>query len=178
MIWLHWIGAAYYTIPSFIAEAEKMGVSRRVPTRDLKKMNWGDKIYCVTKEKKGLKDPIIFAYFIVEQIYGIQTKDLPDEIRPKVYYVDEARDLQTEERGCGDLVPGGIYAMTTATVEDLSDYAAEPQVRGGLKVLPEPWPVIVGMPPFRGFRPFDEMRFLADIAGVEGRPRLRNMYYA
>lgn len=177
IVWLHWIGAVYYSPRSFMQEAEKMGVSRRVPKRDLKMMNWGDKIYCVTREK-GEPDAVVFAYFFIEQIYGLLTTDLKPEILAKIYYIDDPQDIQTEERGCGDLQPGALYATTTAKVEDLSDYSSEPQVRGGLKVLPQPWPVILGMPAFRGFRKFDEKRFLADIEESPTRPRLRNMYYA
>ncbi len=177
IVWLHWIGAVYYTPHSFIKEAEKMGVSRRVPKRDLKMMNWGDKVYCVTKEKREI-NPVVFAYFFVEQIYGLLTKDLTPEILGKIYYIDDPQDLQKEERGCGNLEPGGLYAMTSATVEKLAEYHSQPQIRGGLKVLPKPWPVIVGMPAFRGFRKFDEKGFLADIEESPGRPRLRKMYYA
>ncbi len=176
-VWLHWIGATHYTINSFVNEANKMGVSRRVPQRDLRMMEWGDKIYCVTKQKHKV-NPVIFAYFTIETIYGIQTNDLPDDIGSKVYYVSDPTDIQTEKRGCGHLVRGGLYATTTASVEELASYSDEPQVQGGLKVLPEPWPIIWGMPPFRGFRKFDETKFLADIAASEGRPHLRSMYYA
>lgn len=176
-VWLHWIGAVHYSIESFIAEAEKMGVSRRITALNLRKMEWGDKVYCVLRGK-GEFHPVVFGYFFVETIYGIQTKDLIPEIVNKVYYVADPLDLQDEKRGCGDLQPGGLYATTTATVEELADASEEPQVRGGLKVLPKPWPVIVGMPPFRGFRPFDEERFLADCSESKTRPRLRNMYYA
>lgn len=175
--WLHWVGAVHYSIKSFIAEANKMGVSRRVAAPVLKRMNWGDKIYCAIREK-GEIHPVVFGYFFVETIYGIQTKDLIPEIETKVYYVADPLDLQDEKRGCGDLEPGGLYATTTATVEELADASQEPQVRGGLKVLPKPWPVLVGMPPFRGFRPFDEARFLTDVISSKTRPRLRNMYYA
>ena len=176
-VWLHWIGATHYTINSFINEANKMGVSRRVPQRDLRMMEWGDKIYCVTKQKSKV-NPVIFAYFTIETIYGIQTNDLPDDLINKVYIVGDPADVQTEKRGCGHLVSGGLYATTTTSVEELASYSNEPQVRGGLKVLPEPWPIIWGMPPFRGFRKFDEEKFLADIAASEGRPHLRSMYYA
>jgi hypothetical protein len=175
--WLHWIGAAYYTIDSFIDEASRMGVSRRVPQRDLKKMEWGDKVYCVTRQK-GKKNPVIFAYFIVETIYGIQTKDLPPDIGSKIHYIDDPRTLQVEKRGCGYLKPGGLYATTTAKIEELAEYSDEPQVQGGLKILPEPWPILWGMPPFRGFRPFDEEQFIKDVGASLGRPRLRSLYYA
>lgn len=175
--WIHWIGAGHYTINSFVNEANKMGVSRRVPQRDLKMMEWGDKIYCVTKQKNRA-NPVIFGYFTIETIYGIQTNDLPDEIINKVYVVGDPADIQTEKRGCGYLVRGGLYATTIATVEELADYSSEPQIRGGLKLLPEPWPIMWGMPSFRGFRKFDEESFLADIAESTGRPHLRDMYYA
>ena len=43
--WLHWIGNSHYSISKFIKEAKKLGVSRRVPQRTLRNMEWGSDLF-------------------------------------------------------------------------------------------------------------------------------------
>jgi len=42
---IHFVGKAYYSIPYFEREAKSFGVSRRVATKVLGQMSWGDKIW-------------------------------------------------------------------------------------------------------------------------------------
>lgn len=174
--WLTWIGNIHYTIPQFIKEAKTMGVSRRVPRHMLKGMNWGDKVYLASKER-GKKNPVVFGYFFIEELIGIQTDDLPDELKAKIQVMGPG-PLLIQKRGCGTVAIGGFYA-TTASVEDLADYAQEPMIHcRGLKVFPKPWPVLWGMPSFRGFRAFDGKQFLEDVMANRKKPRLKHFYYA
>lgn len=172
--WIHWIGNAHYTPYQFIKEARKMGVSRRIPPHILKQMSWGDRIYCATREP-GKKNPVVFGYFILESLVGIQVQDMPEDLKGKVRNIEDP-GLLAVERGCGYLVVGGYYC-TTNTVEELAKYTSEPNVRShGLKIFPKPWPVLQGMKPFRGFRPFDDDTFLFDLED-NPKPRLKKFYY-
>lgn len=85
--WLHWMGNQYYSIESFIEEARLIGVSRRVPAKALKKMKWGDIIFLTSKEK-GIKNPVIFGYFILDKLQGIKVKidELPEHLQNKMRY--------------------------------------------------------------------------------------------
>jgi len=90
--WLHWIGNQYYSIKTFIEEAELIGVSRRVPEKMLRKMKWGDTIFLASKEK-NLKSPVIFGYFKLERIQGIKVdmEELPEHLQDRMRY--ENRDF-------------------------------------------------------------------------------------
>lgn len=173
--WLHWIGNAYYSIDSFINEALSMGVSRRIPKHILKVMDWGDRAYCVSRLPTS-KNPYCFGYFTIDTIHGIKTTNLPDEIKDKIE-VKWDGPIMTQQRGCGTVQAGGFYAYTSSSVEELAEYGDEPQVQGGFKVFPEPWPQFWKMPPFRGFRRFNHKGFLEDILASPGRPRLKSFYY-
>lgn len=176
--WLHWIGNSYYSIDGFINEALSMGVSRRIPKHILKKMDWGDRVYCVSRlAQPALKQhPVCFGFFLIEKIHGIKTFDIPEEMREQFELIWTGPVL-SQQRGCGTVQAGGYYAVTTSSVEELAEYGDEPQVQGGFKVFPEPWPQFWKMPPFRGFRRFNHKSFLEDVLKSPGRPRLKSFYY-
>lgn len=175
--WLHWMGNQYYTIESFVEEAREHGVSRRVPANVLKKMAWGEKVFLITREKNKVR-PVIFGYFVIDRLQGINIDELPEDIKVKVV---DAGPVALVKRGCGYLVEGGVYAYTDAGIEQLADYADDKDVfaRGGLILLPEPYPELTHVVPFRGFRPFDEEAFWGDLekAKGNGRPKLDSFYY-
>ena len=102
-------------------------------------------------------------------------------------------------RGCGVRVEGGIYIVTHASIEELADYIdmSDADVEGKLYIFPKPWPTLVPLKPFRGFRGFDKWRFFRDIDLADKtqlrkvlhldvkiaelgkkRIRLKNCYYA
>jgi hypothetical protein len=180
-VWLHWIGNCYYSISQFIQEAKKMGVSRRISLRTLKKMEWGDKIYLLSREK-GIKKPAIFGFFYLIQVEGIELKDLPEKLKVSINVVKAS----SEVRGCGTRVHGGIYLMTSASVNQLSEYIPEssnPMIYGALNLLPKPWPILKNLVSFRGFRKFNETAFLEELSlRLEGckdgrRPVLEGVFY-
>lgn len=49
MVWLHYVGGRY-TPSSFVDEARKEGVSRRIPLTHLKNVSWGDIVFCAKWE--------------------------------------------------------------------------------------------------------------------------------
>jgi len=94
------------------------------------------------------------------------------------------------KRGCGVRVEGGLYIVTDAEIEELIDYAdmSDANIEGRLYIFPKPYPTLVPLKPFRGFRGFDKETFLSDLRIEAGllpedgvwtrRPRLKNCYYA
>lgn len=166
--YIHWVGNQFYSIPSFIYEAKKLGVSRRVSTQTLKKMEWGDKVYLISREK-DIKHPVIFGWFKIDKLHGIDTSKLPDDLKPKVV-INTGSGHRNVRRGCGFVVETGVYAVTEASVEELSDYSTEnTMIKGGLKVFPEPYPMMVSITaPFRGFRLFNEQEFIKALKWLMG----------
>jgi len=104
------------------------------------------------------------------------------------------------KRGCGVRVEGGLYIVTEAEIAELVDYVdlSDANIEGELMLFPKPYPTLVTLKPFRGFRGFDKKWFFKDLAidqlehGVSAkeylakvdkpphltRPRLHNCYYA
>ncbi len=105
--WLHWIGNNYYTIASFIREAKKMGVSRRIKPVILKGMEWDTRIYLVSREP-GAKAPVIFGFFDITAITGVEIP--PDKLKEMIadgrIDVKEITRTKAEVRGCGRVVLG------------------------------------------------------------------------
>lgn len=124
--------------------------------------------------KKGV---VVFAYFYLDRIEGIQIKvqDLLDEgIQVKIVNVSGVGE---EKRGCGFREVGGCYGVTDAEVEQLADLSDVKQVdiAGKLYVLPHPWPVLVNVKFSRGYRRFDHKAFADRLVALpkgEGRPEV------
>ena len=181
---LHWVGAEFYSIPEFVSEARKWGVNRRVKPQTLKGMNFGDRIYLVSREK-GLKSPVIFGYFYLETVRGVrldeETRERMEEETGKRIEVSQSDLSLLVKRGCGYAVTGGLYCTTDASIQELVDYGEteDPEVQGGLVLFPRPYPALRNLKPFRGFRPFDGEAFRGDLARSRrsGRPILRELYY-
>lgn len=113
MDYLHWIGKSYYTTNSFIKEAEKFGVTRRISLRDAKRMAWGDTVYCAMLDGKT---GVIFGYFKVDLITG-----LDEETAQKIK--EEHRTEMTDpgnyaiNRGCGEYVAGPTHSISASLEE-------------------------------------------------------------
>ena len=182
---LHWIGAEYYSIPEFVSEARKWGVSRRIKPQTLKAMEWGERIYLVSREK-GLKAPVIFGYFRLERVRGIRLDEetralLEEETGKRIEVVSSDLSLLVK-RGCGYCQTGGLYLTTSASVKELTHYGnpKDPELQGRLVIFPKAYPALKNLKAFRGFRPFDGEAFRRDLAdsGRPGRPILEDLYYA
>lgn len=108
MNWLHFIGRSYYTPEKFIAEAQRVGVNRRIALRLLGAFNWGDRVFLAfgdfrTKRRKNpTNKSIVIGYFEVESIGGL-TPDaaqlIADIYSGEIHYYGSARRV---ERECGE----------------------------------------------------------------------------
>jgi len=114
--WLHWIGKQYYTTNSFIKEAEKYGVSRRVSLQQLKQMSWGDTIYCAMLDGKT---GVIFGYFKVKQITGLDP-ETAERVRDR--YACELLDNggYAVSRSCGEYATGATYSIS-ADIKEIAN---------------------------------------------------------
>lgn len=116
---IHFVGLRYYTVEDFIAEAERLGVSRALPARILKQFNWGSKIYLAIHTKRedenGNKIPIatVFGYFTISGINLKASQRLHDAVLndPRIQVVEHVSfDAPVQEnRGCGE------YAVASST---------------------------------------------------------------
>lgn len=116
MDWLHWIGKQYYTQKSFIKEAEKYRVSRRVAPQVAKAMNWGDTVYCAMLDGKT---GVIFGYFTVDRITGLSvetTEQLKEKYKAST--LDDGGNII--ERGCGEYQTGETISID-ASVEEITN---------------------------------------------------------
>jgi len=157
-IWIHWIGLKYYTIDSFILEAEKLGVSRRIPPQILKSMSWGDRIYLIGEIPEMPKRGILFGYFIVDKIKYV-TKDKKLSKKMKKLLEDKSEIVYCGkkagvERGCGYEEYGGFYLVTEASVKEIANVL----VRGKstVNVVSQLYLLkkakLTNIKPFRGFK--------------------------
>ena len=116
---IHFVGLRYYTVQSFIEEAEKLGVSRALPPKILKQFKWGSKIYLAIHSKREMEDgqkaPIatVFGFFTIDGINLKASQRLHDAVLndPRVQVVEHQTFDQPmqESRGCGE------YAVASAT---------------------------------------------------------------
>jgi len=114
--WLHWIGKQYYTMNSFIKEAEKYSVSRRISLQQLRSMHWGDTVYCAMLDGKT---GVIFGYFKVKQITGLDPKT-SERVRDR--YACELLDNggYAVSRSCGEYATGATYSIS-ADIEEIAN---------------------------------------------------------
>src|SRR6266498_5931433 len=64
--WAHFIGEGNYSIESFIAEAEKYGISRNIPAQQLKGIQYGDTINLMQWDGN---QAILFAQVVVRRVF-------------------------------------------------------------------------------------------------------------
>lgn len=96
-VWLHFIGKKYYTIHKFKEEAKQQGISRAVAPYVLKKMEIGDTVLLVQKERYASK---IFGGFVFKRLIGLTDKAVADLYRENVLKFAH-QPQQKIERGCG-----------------------------------------------------------------------------
>lgn len=139
--YLAWIGGRYYTIESFIEEAKKIGVSKRVPyipkfipgktriflVHDITKKDPNIIIRRVQQKKpdrkkwrtfrikkKGPTTPYVFGYFIPTGILIScrAARTIAEHLKKKYNIVEVPFEkINNVERGCGYLKEGGMYLM-------------------------------------------------------------------
>lgn len=188
--WLHFVGRQYYTRRSFIREAEQYGVSRRVSLRELKRMNWRDRVVVAIMEGKSA---VVFGRFEIERLAGLSAaaqaairEALGGEI------VDEGGGLV--KRGCGMYYQGPTF-VTPASLPEIAGLLEElkaqgvdigrPMVAGAFTETPSVR--LKDVPHRQGFRLFDYEKFRAAaaealykqaLADKRGMPAVRGQFYA
>lgn len=186
--WIHFIGRQYYTRQEFVAEAEAVGVTRRVSMQTLKRMSFGDRVLLAIQDGKSA---VIFGSFRVTTLSGL-SKDAVDKIAAKVHVevADSGRAGMTVNRGCGSYVVGFTF-HANAELPELAALAAEAEDPGKPMVGGDwdPFPCSNGgvirlkkVKHSQGFRLFDVATFLEDITiqRVRGKdhPAVKGFYYA
>ena len=73
--WMAFIGKEYYTIPKFIEESQKHGITRRIALLPLMAMNWGDRVLCVQQED-GIQAHSAFIEFPITKLVGLTPEAL------------------------------------------------------------------------------------------------------
>lgn len=167
---LQWVGGSYYTINSFIAEAKKMGVCKRVPMLPRGVVVGKSRVF-LAHDQNALEQKVkirgsgrIFAYFIVRGISYVvkQGTNIPEALKERgiteFEYVEGGFGSQ-DERGCGSLNIGGTYLLGEEDMKKCADLAKSGTVEGRIHVLNPP--IEVGLKRFRGFKCIDGDSLLA-----------------
>lgn len=175
LLWVGW--GSYSTIKSFAAEANKMGVSRRISKipRDLV---LGKSRIFLAHDEGETGDAVIFGYFIptgIEMIVfdssTINGLGLRKDITPVTLEQAGAED----ERGCGSrLDVGSVYLVSYVSEDTMRqianlDIEKDAQLRGAIIMLRPPkdynYLIDVEGRRFRGIKKVDGQRILS------GRPK-------
>jgi len=150
-----WVGRKFYTIESFIEEAKRLGVCKRIGGGLPYSVVIGkSRVFLVHDlsdlEKKQGKPgiPRIFAYFVIRGILVVgNPKTIAQREGINITVIDEAKISSFPKRGCGQLRVNGIYLVSEEDLEKLKGYASG--VEGQIEVLETPIPVS-----FKRFRAF------------------------
>lgn len=180
---MHFIGKSYYSRGSFIREAKKYGITRRVALNVLKKMSWGDRVLLAIMDGKT---PVIFGEFRIERISGLSSEVM------KVIAEKGLLESQTDpggivvRRGCGSYVAGPTYSVRT-TIEQIAkiieneENPGKPMVGG--KFIPHPLVRLKDLKFRQGFRLFNYEAFAEaykaekEKAPLRTIPAVRGLFY-
>ena len=189
--WLHYIGKSYYDIDTFIAEAQKYGITRRLPLSHIKGMSWGDIVTCVQKEGSN-KSHSVFMEFTITRIAGLAqgTSEKLGKLLP-MRQLDEEPEEVTRE--CGSYETAGTYEFD-APLSDVAQELYELDKKGAdvgklmigcgpgdITLIPKPYPLVdLCIAQTQGFRPYNRDKFVGDVTARESagkRVRLKGTYY-
>jgi len=159
---LMFVGRGFYSPESFIDEAQRMGVCKRVPmvprgvvkgvTRVFLAYEYGvldlSNVELVTRS-------MIFAWFTVRGISYIVGPEVDIEKALEERGVDQYEYAEggfgfADERGCGSIDVGGTYLLSEEGMEKCRDLAKSGKLEGHIEVI-EPL-VSTGLKRFRGFK--------------------------
>lgn len=173
---MHFIGQSYYTIPQFIEESRKHGITRRIALLPLMAMNWNDRVLCVQQEDK-VQAHSAFIEFPITKLVGLT----PEAIEAvsglvKIKKVADAPEEPEVERGCGSYTEGAIYCIEDMSLSDIAKLLKKLKDDkvdiGKLMVgcspedvtyIPEPYPRIKGLKHIRGFRAMNLEKFWTEV---------------
>jgi hypothetical protein len=123
--WAHFIGEKRYSAESFVAEADRYGISRNIPARQLRGIQFGDVINLMLWDGT---QAVLFAQFVVSQVL-IRDTEISAEVGDKLVNEGRAepggRGGEPVHRACGSYISGGgvIINQETATVREIVDLA-------------------------------------------------------
>jgi len=165
MDWIHWIGKKYYSIENFAKEGKKFGISRRVSLRQLSRMSWGDRVYCIQKKPK-YRNGSIFASFPIKMLIGVSREawDRIAETFPTQKVSDGGEEV---ERECGSYITGETHEVKTS-LKSLAQFLTYLE-KGGMNIGKpmvgcspsyfssriKPWAIMKDIPFQLGFRDLD-----------------------
>jgi len=109
MDFIHFVGNSYYSKKDFVKEANKYGITRKIPFQSFKSMNLGDRVFLTQGGKNGSK---VFGYFTIDKI-TLENKDLIKKMCDNdLLYMDESFGGHVNvDRGCGSYCVTGAYIM-------------------------------------------------------------------
>lgn len=150
---LMWVGSSFYPTPqSFVDEAKKMGVSKRVPGFPIGIVKGKTRIFLVHNKAievttaEGIKFiPGVFAHFTVRGIAHVVAPgtDITEELAKRgveQYEYTEGSFGTNDERGCGSLDVAGTYLLSEEDMAKVIDLAQSSSMQGQIAVLDEPLP--------------------------------------
>jgi hypothetical protein len=125
-IHLTYIGGKY-TPAKFIKEANKFGITRRLPANIAKSMNFGDTVLCLQWRGKGIP-PAVFAAFIINGIVfdGDIQKKVVEKLKAEGKIVQDNSGAAPVhvQRECGDfLMGGGAYVREDVSIGEIVEIA-------------------------------------------------------
>ena len=179
--WMNFIGKGYYTIPKFIAESQKHGITRRIALLPLMAMNWDDRVLCVQQEDK-IQAHSAFIEFPITKLVGL----IPEAIEAvsglvTIKKVIDKPEEPEVERECGSYEQGAMYAIEEMPLCDVAKMLKKLKDEGleigkimigcapeDITYIPEPYPRIKGLKHFRGFRAMNLEKFWNEV-GEEDR---------
>ena len=181
--YLHFIGNRYYTKEAFAEEAKAEGVTRRITRKMMGVMRFGDR--CMLAILDG-KTPLVFGYFIIERISGLNTaaiKHLQDVFTTRV----TAEGGHVVHRGCGTYIAGQslhIDAEIGEVIKALEKIENIGNLMVGGTYFEHEEVRIKKMPYQRGYRLFAYEKFVLETHEAKqtwngrGYPKVKGQFYA
>jgi len=130
MIWLHYIGRTYDP-EGFVREARRLGACRKIPLSHLKRVSWGDVVYCAKwaplEDETGEPSPsrktgkaYVFCSFKVERVVVEDvSEEVIEELKGQGKVIEETPSSgRLVRRGCGCYIEGRVVAVS-ASVEEI-----------------------------------------------------------
>ena len=162
---LMWVGEKYYPrIQDFIEEADLKGVCKRIGT--VPDITRGVSL-CFLLHRDGAVKPRCFGWFIIADIMamitGAAVTPLLEKYGNKIKYASREQFPQGE-RGCGEMVPGGLYIVSPDVFKIAQGMADGVNVFVELNLFSYPYPKLAAdFSHFRGYRYIDGDAFMKDM---------------
>ena len=167
---LMWVGAKYYPhIVDFVKEARLKGVCKRVP--GIPDIVPGVS-RCYLLHRDGGRRPRCFGYFTISDVAVLVTPETRAALYEKYSLtggMKERSDFPKGPRGCGEMVVGGCYIVSSAVFEEAKKGIQGYTVYGDMVLHPYPFPKLpVDYPNFRGISYIEREAFLGGLTWKGG----------